>query len=196
MKLPRDFYRQPALAVAREILGCLLVHAAPEGLAVGRIIETEAYGASPDDTACHACRGPTQRTAVMFGTGGFAYVYLMYGMHHCFNIVTGQSGDGQAVLIRALEPVEGIELMMARRQTNKLRELCSGPGKLCQALAVNRTHNGMDLTGDSLYISPAPGIPDSRVSITARINVEYAGAAKDFPWRFVERNNPLASRKG
>ena len=128
--LCKDFFAREAVIVARELLGCTLVYETSHGILKGKIVETEAYGGS-DDKASHASNGvPTNRNAVMFGEAGLAYIYLIYGMYNCFNIVTGSSGQAQAVLIRALEPIDGLELMKENRKQAKVKVLCNGPGKL------------------------------------------------------------------
>jgi DNA-3-methyladenine glycosylase len=190
--LPHQFYQQQALTVARQLLGALLVRRSPAGMTVGKIVETEAYG-GPEDKACHAWKGMTERTRIMFGPGGYAYVYFIYGMYHCFNIVTGSEGDGQAVLIRAIEPLTGLEIMSVRRNTGKLTNLCSGPGKLCQALAITRADNGVDLCSDQLQLLSGEAVSDSQVSQTPRKNVDYAAEAKLFPWRFIIKGSPFVS---
>src|SRR5918992_1304492 len=126
LKLPRSFYEQSTIVVAKQLLGKYLVRKHPEGVTIGRIVETEAY-VGPHDLACHAAKGRTARTEVMFGPGGHAYVYLVYGLHHCFNVVTGPAGEPAAVLVRALEPVSGLHLP------------ADGPGKLCRAMGITRT---------------------------------------------------------
>ena len=129
MKISRSFYEQPTVQVARQLLGKYLVRKHLDGITVGRIVETEAY-VGPEDKACHAARGRTARTEIMFGPAGHAYVYFIYGVYHCLNIVTEAVDHPSAVLIRALEPLEGIELMKVRRRAEKLHSLASGPGKL------------------------------------------------------------------
>lgn len=193
-KIPRDFYEQPTLQVARFLLGAYLVHRSEEGVTVGKIVETEAYGGEVD-LACHAAQGRrTVRTEVMFGPAGYAYVYLIYGMYECFNIVTGPVDDAQAVLIRAIEPVEGIDIMKARRNTQKLTNLCSGPGKLCRAMGITRELYGADLCGEKIYLVYGEDVPEEDVVRTPRINVDYAGAAKDFLWRFLVKGNTFVSK--
>lgn len=135
MKVSRPFYEQPTVQVARKLLGKYLVRKHPDGKTVGRIVETEAY-IGPKDLACHAARGRTVRTEIMFGPAGHAYVYFIYGFYYCLNIVTEEKDFPSAVLIRAVEPLDGIELMKVRRRTEKLHNLASGPGKLCQAFAI------------------------------------------------------------
>ena len=151
VKLPRSFYEQTTIEVAKQLLGKYLVRKHPEGNAVGRIVETEAY-VGPQDLACHASKGRTARTEVMFGPAGRAYVYFIYGFYNMLNLVTEARNYPAAVLIRAVEPMDGIELMKERRKSSVLRNLASGPGKLCQAFSVDRTLNGADLSGNVLYV--------------------------------------------
>lgn len=191
MKLPRSFYAQPTIRVARQLLGKYLVRSHPDGRAVGRIVETEAY-VGPHDLACHASKGRTARTEVMFGPPGHAYVYFIYGVYYCLNIVTQEVGHASAVLIRALEPIEGIELMQRRRKTSELRNLASGPGKLCLALAVDKALNGANMHGDVLYVEDR-GEPPPKIVATPRIGVDYAGKWKDKPWRFLIRSSDFVS---
>jgi DNA-3-methyladenine glycosylase len=192
VKISRSFYRQATLEVARQLLGKHLVRKHPHGTTVGRVVETEGY-VGPDDKACHASRGRTPRTQIMFGEAGYAYVYLIYGFHHMLNIVTEAADFPAAVLIRAVEPLEGIELMAKRRGTNRLTDLASGPGKLCQAFAIDRTLNGNDLCGQVLYLVD-PGDPAPRFRTTPRIGVEYAGEWTRKPWRFLIPDNKFVSR--
>lgn len=186
MKLDRNFYVRDTLTVAKDLIGKILVHQTESGICKGRIIETEAYiGAI--DKASHAYNNKrTPRTEIMFGVGGFSYVYLIYGMYYCMNIVSNEKDYGEAVLIRAIEPLEGIELMKERRKTDKLGNLCSGPGKLCLAMGIDKTCNGIDLCGDKLYVeSDERGEEEIKITATKRINIDYAEEARDFPWRFV-----------
>jgi DNA-3-methyladenine glycosylase len=180
--LPRDFYDRPGLEVATELLGKYLVRRQGGTLRAGRIVETEAY-VGPDDQASHARRGPTPRAAIMFGPPGMAYVYLIYGVHHCLNVVCDRAGFPAAILLRALEPVEGMSL-----PTN-------GPGKLCAALDITLGDNGVDLVTGELWIEERGG-PRPRVVTTPRIGVDYAGpewAAR--PWRFVDADSRCLSRR-
>lgn len=190
----KSFYLQDTVEAARQLLGKLLVHRTPEGAAGGMIVETEAYVGAVDK-ACHTYNGISPRTEIMFAEGGVAYVYLIYGMYHCFNAVTGPAGEGDAVLIRALEPVFGLDLMRRRRGQRDLRKLCSGPGKLCQALAIGKPQYGLDLTGEELFIADFRTIPEELVARGPRINVDYAEEAVDFPWRFRVRDSKYVSRR-
>ena len=154
LRLGREFYERPVLRVARDCLGKILVHQSEDGLVAGRIVEAEAYR-GPDDRASHSYGGqPTKRTAAMFGPAGHAYVFLIYGLHHHFNVVTGREGEPHAVLIRAVEPLHGVELMAHRRGMAATRkELTNGPGKLCQALGINLGHYGHESRKFSLVSS-------------------------------------------
>ncbi len=192
MKIPRAFYLQPTLDVARQLLGKHLVRKHEEGTTVGRVVETEAY-IGPEDKACHASRGRTPRTQIMFGNAGYAYVYLIYGFHHMLNIVTEAADFPAAVLIRAVEPLQGVELMAKRRGTQERRNLASGPGKLCQAFAIDRTLNGSDLCGQLLYLADS-GKPAPKFVTTPRIGVDYAGEWTHKPWRFVVNGSDFISR--
>lgn len=194
MKLQREFYERSTLDVARELLGKHLVHVTQEGATAGKIVEVEAY-IGPDDAAAHTYRGlRSSRTEVAFGPGGYAYVYLIYGMHHCFNIVTNIAGKPEVVLIRALEPVGGLELMKKRRKTDTVSNLCSGPGKLCSAMGITRQNNAADLCGDELYLLDNGIIPGKDIASTPRINIDYAGEAAANPWRYIIKGNRFVSR--
>lgn len=195
--LPRDFFARPTEEVARDLLGTLLCRRTAEGLTIGRVVETEAYG-GPDDLASHARAGLTRRTTPMFGEVGHAYVYLIYGMHECLNVVAhGPGATAGAVLLRALQPVAGADLMRMRRgragDPNRL--LASGPARLCQAMAVTRSLDAHDLTtGDALWLAPADGaVPDSTVAVGPRIGVEYAGEWSARPLRFWISGNASVS---
>jgi DNA-3-methyladenine glycosylase len=191
-KLPRSFYQHTTTKVAKHLLGKLLVRQHSDGVAIGRIVETEAY-IGPRDLACHAAKGRTRRTEVMFGPAGHAYVYFIYGFYNMLNLVTEKVDYPAAVLIRAIEPIDGIELMKSRRRSDSLRDLASGPGKLCQAFAIDRSLNGADLCGDTIYVldnsEPLPNF-----SARPRIGVDYAGRWKDKPYRFLIRGNKFVSK--
>jgi DNA-3-methyladenine glycosylase len=192
VKLPRAFYEQTTIDVAKQLLGKYLVRQHPEGNTVGRIVETEAY-VGPQDLACHASKGRTARTEVMFGPAGRAYVYFIYGFYNMLNLVTEAKDYPAAVLIRAVEPVDGIELMKERRNIHALRNLASGPGKLCQAFAIDRSLNGADLCDGILYVEDR-GEPTPRLRATSRIGVDYSGKWKDKPFRFLVRGSEFVSR--
>ena len=189
MKLGREFYQRDGLTVARELIGKKLVTNLPEGLTNGIIVETEAYMGALD-AAAHSYRGKTERTKIFYGVGGFVYVYLIYGMHICTNVVANAENVPEAVLIRALEPIDGVELMRTRRGKKNLRELCSGPGKLSKALGITKNFYGADLCGDEIFIEDGENL---RVETTKRINVDYAGAAANFLWRFVAADSKFLS---
>ncbi|MEN6583591.1 MAG: DNA-3-methyladenine glycosylase [Armatimonadota bacterium] len=177
-KLEREFYLHDTLAVAKSCLGKILVHQTSEGILAGRIVETEAY--LSDDPACHASRGKTKRNEVMFGEPGHAYVYFTYGFHYCINFVTQPGGVPEAVLIRALEPLEGIEIMKRNRNRERIHDLCSGPGKLTQALGIGAELNGEDLLGNRLYVlDDQTDIGD----VIARPRIGIKLAAEEL-WRF------------
>lgn len=193
-KLPRDFYARPVLTVARQCIGKILVHRTAEGEAAGRIVETEAYR-GPQDLAAHSARGLTKRTAAMFGPPGYAYVYRLYGTCWAMNLVVAEAGQPHAVLIRALEPLRGIDLMAARRsRVATSRDLTNGPGKLTEALAITGADYACDLCGDELYLTEGDR-RSAKVGRSARINIAYAGEWAGHPWRFYERANPHVSVK-
>ncbi|MBA3919334.1 MAG: DNA-3-methyladenine glycosylase [Gemmatimonas sp.] len=183
--LPASFFDREADVVARALLGATLRHESDDGVVSGRIVETEAY-LGPHDPASHSAVGRTPRTWHMFGPPGTAYVYFIYGMHWCLNAVTREDGYGAAVLIRAIEPTEGLSLMRARRpKARSDRALSDGPGKLCAALGVDRRCDGWSLTGGSaLGILPSQPVPDAEVLVTPRIGISKA---VDWPLRFVWR---------
>lgn len=188
--------REDTLLIARQLLGQKLVVPNREGQRVsGRIVETEAYLA-PEDRASHAYNGRrTPRTEPMFARGGTAYVYFIYGMHFQFNVVTGIAGVPHAVLVRALEPLEGIDLMRARRMVKDDRQLTSGPGKLCAALGIDRSYNRADLRGNLVWIEEGDrAITKSEIASGPRIGIDYAGEFAAKPWRFWIRDNPYVSK--
>ncbi len=182
-KLSKEIYQTDGITLAKRLLGCRLVHETPEGRVGGIIVETEAYMGLEDDAA-HSYRGrPEGRVNVQYGPGGFAYIYLIYGMHSCMNVVANAPGTPEAVLIRALMPDTGVEQMYARRPKAKNdRQLCSGPGKLCAALGITRAQYGLDLTGDTLWIEDRAQEPPMTASPS--IGVEYAKECGQKPWRF------------
>lgn len=191
MKLERAFYMQSGLELARALIGKQLVHRTTEGTVKGVIVETEAY-MGHNDAAAHSYRSRrTPRTEIQFGAGGFAYIYSIYGLHVCMNVVANGPGIPEAVLIRALRPTEGQALMSVRRGTEDPLRLCSGPGRLCQAMGITRADYGRDLCGETLYIEAADPVPE--IAALKRINVDYAGAAADYPWRFVWKGSPFVS---
>ena len=218
-----DFFRQPTLELATSLLGMELVHETAEGTAAGMIVEVEAY-MGPEDKGAHSYGGKkTRRTEVMFGPPGHAYVYLIYGMYYCFNVVSGPPGKPEAILVRALEPTEGIPLMAQRRRMSLpsglekvvnepgnqsfshdaisatslrlLKGLTNGPGKLCTALGITKEQYGWDLARAPLYLRPGRGsIHSEQIARGPRINIDYAEEAKEYPWRFWIRDNPFVSR--
>lgn len=189
--LPRRFFAGPAPEVARALLGCLLVHDTPEGRTVGRIVETEAYDQT--DAASHSARGLTPRNRAMFGVGGVSYVYRSYGIHWCMNVSCGPKGHGAAVLFRALEPLEGQNVMAQRRGLfvpYKEAVLCRGPGNLTRAMGILGTHDHQDLLKGALRIERGAQVADKDVYVTPRIGITKAA---DVPWRFLVTDNPCVS---
>jgi DNA-3-methyladenine glycosylase len=197
MKIPREFYQRTALEVAKDLLGLVLVHETKEGITRGKIVEAEAY-MGPKDEAAHSYKNiKTNRTNVQYGQGGYAYIYLIYGMYYCMNIVTNKIDVPEVVLLRALEPMDGIQLMEQRRGTDKLKNLCSGPGKLCAAMGINKDNYGMDMCGSQLYLDTSKQEEKFEIEATKRINIDYAGDAKDYLWRYTIKNSIfLSSRQG
>ncbi len=188
--LSRDFYDRDTTLVAQELLGRMLVHREAEGITAGIIVETEAY--LQGDPGCHAARGQTERNAPMFGLPGTIYVYLIYGMHHCLNIVTQPEGIGEAVLIRAVEPACGQELMQRRRGCKHMQELTTGPAKLTDAMNIDLRHNFGDITTNPLYVSNQPPIKGP-VATTTRIGLSPDRGA-DLPLRYCLSNSAYLSR--
>ena len=194
-KLSKSFFRRPTLDVARDLLGKYLVVKHGRAIVSGKIVETEAY-VGEDDKACHASKGRTPRTETLYKEAGTVYVYLIYGMYHCVNIVTEKKDFPSAVLLRAVEPAEGIEVMKKRRKTEKETALCSGPGKLCQAFGITRGMNGEMIAGDALWIEDrGVRVRGNDVMEATRVAVDYAGPCADHPWRFYIKDSPFVSRK-
>jgi DNA-3-methyladenine glycosylase len=196
-KLKKSFYRRELLDVARSLLGKILVKASGNKILAGKIVEVEAYHGDSDEAA-HSYGGITKRNEIMFEAGSYLYVYFTYGAHHCCNVVTGKKGQGTAVLIRAVEPVEGIDCMIRNRFVRKLKNdkeifnLTSGPGKVCQAFSIDRTHSGTDLTGNEIFILNGEKIKSKDIGVSKRIGITRS---VDLPWRFFIKNNPYLSRK-
>ncbi len=185
MKLGRDFFARSTLEVARDLLGRRLVRLFEGERLSGLIVETEAY-VGEADTACHASRGCTPRTQVMYGPPGHFYVYLIYGMYHMLNLVTAAPGQPEAVLVRALWPEEGLKRMLALRGGSvSRRRLTDGPGKLCQALAIDRNFNGLSVEGEELWLEEGQPVPDVAVRTGPRVGIDYASEEdRRRPWRF------------
>ena len=196
MILTQRFYEKDVIAVSQELLGKILVHASPEGLTSGIIVETEAYR-GPEDLAAHSALGRrTERVEQMYGEKGRAYIYFIYGMYWCFNVTAGNiSGKPEAVLVRALEPLQGKDLMAKRRETPNVLNFTNGPAKLCMAMGLSKAQNKADLTDQPLYIKNAPSVPAENVIATTRIGVDYSGEWKDKPWRFYVKNSQYVSMK-
>ena len=198
MIVQRTFYQKDTMTVSKELLGKILVHESGEGTTEGRIVETEAY-CGPEDQAAHSSGGRrTARNEVMFGEKGHAYVYFIYGIYFCINITTGNVPEKpEAVLLRALEPVTGIDIMAKRRcvTNGKVANLTSGPGRLCMAMGISKAQNKMDLTCPPLYIKDASSIPQEDIVETTRIGVDYAGEWKNKSWRFFIKENSFVSVK-
>ncbi|HEY4216331.1 MAG TPA: DNA-3-methyladenine glycosylase [Gemmatimonadaceae bacterium] len=189
--LPKNFYARDTELVARELLGCILECRTPDGVAAGRIVETEAY-IGEHDLACHAAAGRTARTALLYGPPGIAYVYFIYGMYWCFNAVTRAENEPSAVLVRAVEPVQGIDLMRRRRpKARRDVDLTNGPGKLCLALGIGREHNGLSLLRPPVVIRVGEPIADRDVTVTPRIGITRSA---DWPLRWIVAENPYVSK--
>jgi DNA-3-methyladenine glycosylase len=190
--LPAKFYARDTEQVARDLLGAVLRHTTAAGVASGRIVETEAY-LGEHDLACHAAAGHTQRTRWLYGAPGTAYVYFIYGVHWCFNAVTRAVGSPSAVLVRAIEPLDGLELMRERR--GEVRErvltLTNGPGKLCEALGITGALNGLPLRGSAIEIVRGEEIPDAHVQVTPRIGITKSA---EWPLRWYVKDNPYVSK--
>jgi DNA-3-methyladenine glycosylase len=190
-RLEADFYQTPTLVLAERLLGKIFVHRDASGLVTkGRIVETEAYLGEGDE-ACHAWRGMTERNRVMFGPPGHLYIYFSYGCHYLANIVSEPAGTAGAVLIRAMEPVEGIGRMQQRRRTTDERALMSGPGKLTQALGLGPAHYGESLCGQTCWLEEAPEVPPELIGTSPRIGISRSTG---LPWRKFVINSPHVSK--
>jgi len=191
--LDRSFYQKPTLQVARNLLGKVLVRRWSGKNLAGKIVETEAY-VGPHDLACHASKGKTKRTSIMFEAGGCAYVYMIYGFYFCLNAVTEPADYPAAVLIRAIEPLDHLSIMRKlRKNPAQDTNIGSGPGKLCMAMGIDKKLNGQDLTGNQLWIEDR-NLNVDRIVASPRIGVDYAGEYRDKPWRFYIDGNPHVSR--
>ncbi len=189
--LPAAFYDRPTELVARDLLGAVLQCTTAAGVTRARIVETEAY-IGPEDPACHAAAGRTKRTEHLFGPPGRSYVYFIYGMYWCFNAVTREAGHGAAVLIRAVHPMDGIDLMRARRPTARRdRDLTNGPGKLCLAMDIVGSMSGASLRTGPVVIRAGDEVADADVEVTPRVGITKAA---DWPLRFLVRDDPFVSR--
>jgi DNA-3-methyladenine glycosylase len=196
-RLQRQFYTRELLTTAKELLGKILVKREGKSILSGKIVEVEAYDGSVDEAA-HTYIGKTKRNEIMFGIGGYLYVYFTYGAHFCSNIVTGKEGEGTAVLIRAIEPGYGITKMIDNRfgrdliKDKEKYNLTNGPGKVCQALSISKEHYGIDLTGDKIFLLDQPKLDENQIVTSKRIGIKKS---MDLPWRFYIKDNPYISRK-
>ena len=188
----RSWFDRPAMDVAVDLLGCLLVHDSPAGRVAGRLVEVEAYQ-GPEDLAAHSARGRTPRNAVLFGPPGHLYVYLIYGLHHCANVVCGPGDKPEAVLLRAVAITHGLELAVARRGVVPPARLASGPGNLGAAFGLDRSLDGSDLVDGAVWL--ARGTPPRRVARRPRVGVAYAGAWAGRALRFLDPDDPHVSRR-
>lgn len=197
LKLPLEFYTRDVHTVAMELLGKLFVRKIKDKFLIGKIVEVEAYDGRVDEAA-HSFNGKTKRNEIMFQGGGKLYVYFTYGMHFCSNVVTGKIDDGTAVLLRAMEPIEGLELMALNRFGKKIISekekinLTNGPAKICQAFNITRKENGTLLTEDEIFILYQPEIKRSQIEISKRIGIKKS---VDLPWRYFIKDNPFVSKK-
>jgi DNA-3-methyladenine glycosylase len=196
-RLSKNFYKRDLLTVAKELLGKVLVKKDGNNILAGRIVEVEAYNGETD-AAAHTFKGKTKRNEVMFNEGGLLYVYFTYGAHYCCNVVTGIEGKGTAVLIRAVEPSAGIEIMIQNRfkrdflNDKEIFNLTSGPGKVCSAFGINKNHYGIDLTGDKIYLVKSKLKKHEQIGVSKRIGITRS---VELQWRFFIKDNPYLSRK-
>lgn len=197
-KIPRSFFeRDNVVQISKELIGKVLCTNFGGCLTAGIIVETEAYNGRTDQ-ACHAYpHVRTPRTETIYGPPGFSYIYLCYGIHHLFNIVTNREGLADAILIRGIEPIEGVKEMMKRRGREKLTPaITNGPGKLSQAMGIRTAHNKTDLTGDKIWLEErGVNLEKAEIEAGTRIGVEYAGADAQLPWRFILKNSKWVSRR-
>ncbi len=189
-RLTRSFYDRPTLEVAGDLIGNQIVYESPKGRLSARIVEVEAY-IGQDDPACHAARGKTERNAVMFGPPGFAYLYFVYGMYHCLNFVTEQAGFPAAVLLRAAEPVDGLDLMRANSPGQPDFRLLSGPGKFCRSFGLTREQNGLDLTGSEIYLE-GDSSTTTNIEQSSRIGIKVG---TELLWRCYDADSPALSKR-
>lgn len=199
MKLTHSYYQQEdVVAIAKDLIGKKIVSKIDGKLTSGIITETEAYRGY-DDKACHAHLGRfTERTKIMYETGGVAYIYLCYGIHHLFNIITNTKDNADAVLIRAVEPIDGVEFMLERRGKEKLdKTLTSGPGNFSKAFALDKSHYGTDMTGDEIWIEDNKEFRfrESEITASKRVGIDYAEEDKDLPWRFYLNSSKYVSKR-
>jgi DNA-3-methyladenine glycosylase len=191
-KLRREFYERPTLQVARELLGKHLVFENEIGKLSARIVEVEAY-IGKNDPACHASRGMTKRNAVMFGAGGYSYIYFVYGMHYCLNVVTERENRPAAVLLRAAEPAEGLEIMQKHSPGKKVVDILRGPGRFCRAFGLTTHQSGLDLTKNTLYLEQRESDTKMKVKRTTRVGINVG---TDKLWRFYIKGSPSVSAIG
>ena len=196
-QLSRSFYQNDIHSIAVDLLGCRLVrYIGKDSFLIGRIVETEAYK-QKNDPASHSYKGKTKRNEVMFGEPGHLYVYFTYGMHFCCNVVCGPAGQGDAILIRALEPLEGIDEMMKRRfgqlsnKKDQYHNLTNGPAKLCKAFGIGRSENGLDLCGKNIWIEKETIYLSEQIGRSTRVGIKQG---KEFPWRYYIKDNPWVSK--
>ena len=195
--LPRKFYTREVKVVAKDLLGKILVKKDGNSILAGKIVEVEAYDGKID-RAAHTFIGKTKRNQIMFNEGGYFYVYFTYGTHYCCNVVTGKKDHGTAVLIRAIEPVKGVKKMIENRYGRDLLNekerfnLTSGPGKVCRAMGINKSHYGADLTADTIFIMDSQKIQKDMIVITKRVGIKKS---IELPWRFYIKDNPYVSKK-
>ena len=194
MKLPVSFYqRHNVVKIAQELLGKVLFSKVNGKISAGMIVETEAY--SSEEKGCHAFNGKTERNKVMFEVGGVSYVYLCYGIHHLFNVVTNELNQADAVLVRAIQPMQGVETMKERMKVDALKRITSGPGKLTKAMGIDRSCNGKNLMGNEVWIEEAgEKIGTKSIVASKRVGIDYAGKDAHLLWRFSIKNNDWVSR--